>query len=110
MGQLIFCVFVKHKALLPYQILFTIFDTNALEKFTFKFFIFTFEKFEFSINHTSIPCVIPEISYRELPPKVLINLKKFEEIQFEENSNLKKYLNLNENFIESVFCASVEFG
>ena len=29
-------------ALLPYQILFTLFDTNVLEKFTFKFFIFTF--------------------------------------------------------------------
>ena len=51
LGQLIFCVFAKHMALLPYQILFTLFDTNLLEKFTFKFFISFPEKFEFSINH-----------------------------------------------------------
>ena len=65
--------FVKLMALLWNQILIPIFDSKVTEKFTFKFLIFTFENFEFSINHTSIPCTIPEISYQWLVPNVLIS-------------------------------------
>ena len=63
LSNLDFCVFVKHRALLPYQILFTIFDTKVIEKFTFKFFISFPEKFEFSkYENSSIHCTILEIS------------------------------------------------
>ena len=51
------------------------FCSKVTEKFTFKFLIFTFENFEFSINHISIHCMIPETSYHELLPNLVIYKK-----------------------------------
>ena len=69
-GFLLFC---KRMAQPCYQILFPTSDAKVFEKFTFKFFTSFLENFDYSINHTSIPCTIPEISYQWLVPNVLIS-------------------------------------